>query len=226
VQRLAPDPALQALAREMAVEESNHVHAIERAIARIPQTAPDWNALLAPNAAADEPVGRWHADHVYFRRLLDLLEKQVDIFHSGGRPDYALMLDIIYYLRRFGDLSHHPREDVVFARLAERHPATALSVARLAQEHRVIAHAGEQLERALEQATDGSYIERADIEALAATYLAYYRHHIAREESDVLPLAARMLSAEDWAAVQAAAPAGDAADLQLGTLRAQITQEA
>jgi hypothetical protein len=37
----------------------------------------------------------WHAEHAYFRQLLDLLHKQVDVFHTGKRPNYQLMLDIV-----------------------------------------------------------------------------------------------------------------------------------
>jgi hemerythrin-like domain-containing protein/rubrerythrin len=221
VQRLARDPAWRALAQEMASEESHHIELIGRALARLPDSAPDWDALLAQNTAADQPIERWHADHVYFRQLLDVLEKQVDIFHAGGPPDYALMLDIIFYLRHFSDAIHHPREDVAFARLVAANPQMALPVARLAQEHRVIAHAGERLEHSLEQATGGSFIQRADIEALAATYLVYYRSHIAREEKDILPLAARVLAVEDWSTVEAAVPA--AAEERFRGLRLQIT---
>ena len=222
VQRVAQDPTLRTLAREMALEESNHVALVERALAQIPQAIPDWDALLAHNAAAEQPIERWHADHVYFRRLLDLLEKQLDIFHVGDQPDYALMLDIIFYLRHFSDAIHHPREDVAFARLAAANPEMALPVARLAQEHRVIAHAAERLEHCLEQATGGSFIQRADIEALAATYLVYYRSHIAREEKDILPLAARVLAAQDWSLVAAAVP--EAAEERFRGLRPlQIT---
>jgi hemerythrin-like domain-containing protein len=207
----------------MALEESNHVELIERALARIPDAVPDWNAFLAHNAAAEQPIERWHADHVYFRRLLDLLEKQVDVFDAGGQPDYALMLDILFYLRHFSDAVHHPREDAAFARIAARNPGFALPAARLAQEHRVIAHAGERLERALEQAAAGLFIERREVEALAATYLVYYRSHIAREERDILPLAARTLAEDDWVAVEAAALPD--AEGRLHELRRQLTPE-
>lgn len=221
VQRLAREPKLQALAHDMALEESRHVELIGRALARMPETAPDWEALLAKNPVAEQPIERWHADHVYFGRLLDLLETQVEVFHAGGQPDYALMLDILYYLRRFSDTIHHPREDAAFARLAAGNPRIAMLAARLGQEHRVIAHAGERLERALEQAAAGSYIQRQDVEALAAMYLVYYRSHIVREERDILPVAARTLAEEDWAAVEAAALPDS--DSRLQQLRLQLT---
>jgi len=41
------------------------------------------------------PVVAWHTEHVYFGKLLDLLEKQVDVFHTGERPNYDLMFDIL-----------------------------------------------------------------------------------------------------------------------------------
>jgi hemerythrin-like domain-containing protein len=50
-----------------------------------------------------DPIAAWHAEHVYFNRLLELLRKQVDVFHTGRRPNYALMLDIISYLRDYSD---------------------------------------------------------------------------------------------------------------------------
>jgi hemerythrin-like domain-containing protein len=50
-------------------------------------------------------------------------------------------------------------------------------------------------------------IPRATVEAAAATYLLYFRHHLATEEAEVLPRAARLLKPEDWAAVAAAVPA-------------------
>ena len=82
-----------------------------------------------------DPIAVWHADHVSFTRLLDLLEKQVAAFHEGERANYELMRDIVCYLRHFPDRFHHPREDVAFARLVERAPGMQLPINRLLQEH-------------------------------------------------------------------------------------------
>jgi hemerythrin-like domain-containing protein len=138
-----------------------------------------------------------------FLRLLDLLEKQVSVFQRAERPDYELMLDIIRYLRDFPDEFHHAREDAVFARLAQRYPGMELVFARLHQEHRVIANAGQALLELLEAALAGAIVARSDVEAAAATYLAYYRNHIRGEERDALPRAAESLTHEDWAAIAA-----------------------
>jgi hemerythrin-like domain-containing protein len=152
------------------------------------------------------PVDIWHAEHVYFQRLLRLLHRQVDVFETGQRPNYQLMLDILTYLREYSDVFHHPREDVAFAQLAKRCPDMAPLLANLRQEHRVIATAGEKLVALLTAILDDSVVPRADVEAAAATYLVYYRGHIAAEESSVLARAEDSLTEEDWDAVNAAVP--------------------
>jgi hemerythrin-like domain-containing protein len=155
------------------------------------------------------PVTAWHSDHVRFTRLLDMLEKEVSLFHSGEQPNYELMRDIVLWLRHYADGVHHPREDAAFERLVQRDPGLRLPVNRLLQEHRIIAHAGESLLTRLDDAANGGFAPRADLEAAAATFLAYYRSHMATEESTVLPRAAELLQDADWAAVAAVVPKND-----------------
>jgi len=154
------------------------------------------------------PVALWHAEHANFSRLLSLLENQLAVFHEGGKPNYELMIDIVSYLRHYPDRFHHAREDVAFARLVAREPELQGKIGRLLQEHRVIANAGDELLTLLNQVVDEAIVSRAEVETAAATYLVYYRHHVATEEADVLPRAVELLTPEDWAAVAAAIPAG------------------
>lgn len=147
-----------------------------------------------------EPMALWHADHVAFARLLDLLETQVEAFHAGERPNYELMTDIIDYLQQYGDRFHHPLEDAAYLRLVDRDPRMRLPVNRLLQEHRVIALAGEELLARLGEVAGDVMIERAAVEMAAATYLVYYRHHMSTEESRIMPRARELLTKDDWAA--------------------------
>jgi hemerythrin-like domain-containing protein len=158
----------------------------------------------------DLPVTLWHEEHVYFNSLLERLQREVYVFHTGARPNYELMADIVAYLRDYGDRFHHPREDVAFERLSERLPGMELPLGRLAQEHRVIRHAGETLLLQIDAVVGGAIVRRGELEMAAATYLVYYGNHLAKEEEDVLPLAAKYLTAEDWQAVRDAV-AGDPA---------------
>ncbi|MEO8718609.1 MAG: hemerythrin domain-containing protein [Burkholderiales bacterium] len=155
------------------------------------------------------PIAAWHADHVRFGRLLDMLEQEVAQFHAGEQPNYELMRDIVLWLRHYADGVHHPREDVAFERMVLRDPGLRLTVNRLLQEHRIIAHAGESLLTRLEDAANGGFAPRADLEAAAAAFLAYYRNHMATEESKILPRAGELLQDADWAAVAAVVPKDD-----------------
>lgn len=150
-----------------------------------------------------DPVAAWHADHVNFARLLNVLERQLIAFHTGEPLDYALVLAILYYLRHYPDRFHHPREDVAFARLVAHDAAMQLPIARRLQEHRVIAAAGEELLRLVTGVVEGALIEPDRVETAAATYLVYYRHHLAAEEREVIPRAVQLLTPDDWAAVAA-----------------------
>jgi len=153
--------------------------------------------------ALADPLARWQADHHNFARLLDLVEQQVDAFRADKRPDYELMRLIVYYLRHYPDRFHHPREDVAFTRLVKRDPTLQLAIARRMQEHAVIAWAGEELLNCLDEVLAGVVIERSTLEAAAASYLVYYRYHMAAEEEHVIPRAVELLTATDWAAVAA-----------------------
>jgi len=178
------------------------------------------------------PIAAWHEEHVYFNQLLNLLRREVDVFHTGARPKYELMYDIISYLREYGDQAHHPREDAAFERLAKRCPDMKLVLGRLEQEHRVIAQAGETLRAQIEAILDGTIVPRAEVETTAATYLVYYCSHIAKEEEDVLTRAALNLTDADWEAVEKSAPMlrdplfGKQAQERYRELRRQIALEA
>ena len=153
-----------------------------------------------------DPVTYWRQEHEYYLHLLRLLQTQVDAFHAGREPDYALMLDILSYMREHSDQNHHPREDVAFARLARHCPEVELVLARLQQEHRVIAHAGTQLSTHIAAVLQGVVMGRDEIEAAASTYLVYYQNHIRVEDTAILPRAAQHLTDADWDAVRRAIP--------------------
>lgn len=188
--------------------------------------------LSLANGAVIDPVSAWHTEHVFFGKLLKLLQRELDVFHRGEQPNYELMQNIVTYLREYSDRYHHPREDEAFRRLASRCPDLELPLARLHQEHRVIANAGEKLLDLLNAVQEDIVLPRAGIETALATYLVYYNSHIAKEEGDILTRASMVLTSTDWEAVKAAAPVGrdplfgDLPDERFRELRHLIAREA
>jgi hemerythrin-like domain-containing protein len=146
----------------------------------------------------------WHADHLNFAKLLNLLEEQLGLFREGESPDYQLMLDIMYYMTHYPDVFHHPKEDLVFARIKERESPAVATIDKLTKQHAALKACGEKLVHDLDDIVNGSIVERERIETSALEYLANFRDHMRIEEIDIIPLAARLLRDRDWSAIDAA----------------------
>ena len=80
-------------------------------------------------------IARLRDEHVNFRRLLELLEEQLDLFHQAESPDYELISNILYYMIHYPDLFHHPKEDVIFSRLMKHNSSVTPAVQELARQH-------------------------------------------------------------------------------------------
>jgi hemerythrin-like domain-containing protein len=143
----------------------------------------------------------WHADHLNFSRLLNVLELELASFHDGGEPDYELMLEVMYYMTHYPDVFHHPKEDLVFGRIREREAGASATIERLMGEHATLKRDGQELVQELDGILDGSIVSRERMEATARAYLATFREHMRIEEKEILPLAARLLTPADWTAV-------------------------
>lgn len=143
----------------------------------------------------------WHAEHVNFCRLLDILEEQQTLFHKGGAPDYALMLDIMFYMTHYPDAFHHPKEDRVFAIIKERKAGAGPAVVELTEQHARLKAGGEALVHMLDDIVNGSIESREQFDAAARDYVTSFRSHMRKEEAEILPLAAGLLRDSDWSAI-------------------------
>jgi hemerythrin-like domain-containing protein len=154
--------------------------------------------------AVSDSIALWRAEHANFAALLDLLEGQLDLFHKGEKPDYELMLDIMFYMTHYPDLLHHPREDLAFARIQELEVNSRPIVDELTQQHARLREFGGALVRALEDVINGSITSREHVEVPGRAYVADFRSHMLKEEEAILPLAEKLLRGRDWTAIDAA----------------------
>lgn len=146
----------------------------------------------------------WHAEHANFARLLNLLDGQLMLFHGGKSPDYALMLNIMFYMTHYSDVLHHPKEDLVFATLRKREQSIAATVDELSAQHARLHQAGTDLVRELEDIVNGTVSSREAVEAVARDYVGTLRTHMRLEEDEIMPRADRLLTERDWNAIHAA----------------------
>jgi hemerythrin-like domain-containing protein len=183
-------------------------------------------------ATMSDSIALWHSEHANFAALLDLLEGQLDVFHQGEHPDYEMMLDIMFYMTHYPDVSHHPREDLALARIGELDVGSRTIVDDLTEQHARLKAFGDALARALENVVNGSIASRDQVETPGRAYIAEFRSHMEKEEREILPLATKLLSEWDWAAIGAAVRHiedplfGPKVEERYASLRVQIAREA
>jgi hemerythrin-like domain-containing protein len=128
-----------------------------------------------------------------------------EIQGSRAEPDFELMRSMVYYIDTFPERFHHPKEDEwLFRLLVLRHAPTRVLVQRLQSEHRAGAIKLKQLEQALLRYSQGGRAEFNVFAAAVESFVAFERNHMRSEETEILPLAQKYLTAEDWQEIDAA----------------------
>ena len=149
-------------------------------------------------------IERLSQEHRNIKMLLAVLERELEIFDSGGRPDYEVIRAIISYFELYPEVYHHPQEDLVFAKLKIRDPAAAAKVGNLALEHQK----GAERLRRVAQAVDGVLADREvlrqDVDNIVRDFIAHERRHIMMEDRDFFPAALEALKPQDWTEIASA----------------------
>ena len=142
-------------------------------------------------------------EHEDIARLLDALERQLDIFDQGGTPDYDIVQGVIDYCLAYPDLTHHPKEDLVLERLRQRDPQAAAAIGELQPEHEALAELTRRFAGAVDSVLKEAEVSREAVHGLAREFLDFYRRHIAMEEGQFFPAALEALSEQDWQEIEA-----------------------
>lgn len=151
-----------------------------------------------------EAIRTIQREHGNIDTVLSLLRRRAEEAADGGAIDADLFTAIIDYMKSFPGGIHHPKEERhIFAALERRDPATAPLLALLREEHEM----GRALLAGLEEVLAfccRDHSARGRFRDSVNAYVEFERRHMAREERDLLPLAAEALTAEDWREIDAA----------------------
>ena len=130
------------------------------------------------------------------RTMLMLLDKHR---RDGTPPDWALLRAMLFYIDEFPERLHHPKEStLLFPKMRLRSDEAQAVLDKLDREH----EQGEWQIRYLEHTLLAYEIlgepRRADFEDALQRYVEFYLTHMRTEETEVLPLAERVLTQRDW----------------------------
>ena len=175
-------------------------------------------------------IERLSREHRNIETLLAVLERELEVFDRGERPDYEVIRAIISYFQLYPELYHHPQEDLVFAKLRLRDPAAAAKVGNLALEHQK----GAERLRRFAQAVDGVLADREilrqDVDRIVRDFIESERRHIMMEDRDFFPAALKALEPQDWTEIASAVTSrkdplfSDAAEETFDAVRMRILQ--
>jgi hemerythrin-like domain-containing protein len=115
-------------------------------------------------------------------------------------PDFAALRAMLFYVDEFPERLHHRKEtELLFPKLRARTPMARELLDQLDADH----GRGERRIRDLEHALLAFEImgetRRQAFEQAAQLYVDFYLSHMAKEEQQILPLAEKVLTVEDWA---------------------------
>jgi hemerythrin-like domain-containing protein len=122
-----------------------------------------------------------------------------------GKPvDPKVFRAILYYLDVFPERMHHPKEErYLFAAIRRKTSEANAVLDELAHEHESGGHSIRDLEQTLLRYEEGGEQEFEPFAQAVEAFVAGYREHMRKEEEGVMPVARRVLTAQDWAGINA-----------------------
>ena len=140
-------------------------------------------------------------DHRNMRQLLAIIEEEMDAYRRGDVPDFDLLDLIVDYILNYPEISHHPREDAIYAVLMRRDPVAAAAIGNLMEEHRQMSALTQRFAAAIANVERDVETPKEWLEALVREYLGRNRRHMQAEEQQFFPRAVAALSDADWAEI-------------------------
>jgi len=145
-------------------------------------------------------------EHASLAAILHSLRLMLD---QGPGDEPAAFFDVmramLFYIDEFPERQHHPKESQwLFPKVAERSPEAAQAIEQLERDH----EGGEAAVRQLQHLLLGwelmGDLRRETFAQALDRYIHFYLEHMRLEEAVVLPAAQKLLTPDDWAAMDAA----------------------
>jgi len=137
--------------------------------------------------------------------MLYTLEQLVKRIRDGEKAELKTFHGIMTYIDRFLETFHHPKEDIyLLPVLKVRHPDASAVIDEIFEEHRAGHELYCKMLKSLSAFEFSEDLDDSGLEDAVLAYTAFERNHALREEKDILPLAEKYFSEQDWVAIDTA----------------------
>ena len=137
------------------------------------------------------------AEHRHIATVMQLFADQLQAIEAGEAVDAHVVFEVMDYMATWPDRYHHPREDLIYHRVAELDKKAADDVDTLQRDHDFAARRGQELLKDIERWREGELKGSAVVKA-GREYIGHMYEHMNVEEKVVFPHIESVLSLEDW----------------------------
>lgn len=165
-----------------------------------PKKATAKKAVTKKSAAtrSEQPLMKaLRAEHRHMASVMELFARQLDAIEAGQLVDTHIVYEVMDYMVTWPDRFHHPREDLIYGRVAELDGRAADEVDTLQRDHDNTANRGREVLREIERWRVGEVTGEAVVKA-GRNYIDHIYEHMNVEEKVVFPRIESVLSVEDW----------------------------
>ena len=141
-------------------------------------------------------------EHNYFGEVLNLIAEQHYNLEQGGDVSINLLQSLAEYLNGYLNECHHPIEDIILQRLCMRDSSAMLYVDKLSKEHGEIERLTGLLMTTVTANVNAGVAQTPELGEVMQQLVYYHRNHIMMEEEYFFPATAKVLSREDWEAIE------------------------
>ena len=158
-----------------------------------------------------ESIGILKSEHRSISAVLLGLKHLAEMAQDARvKPGFQVFRSMLRYIDEYPERLHHPKEDEhLFARLEKRCPAAGRLIEGLKAEHVQGAQLVRELERKLVFFEEGWPDGAAEFLGAVDAYADFHWKHMRKEEVEVLPLAEKHLTDDDWRAIDRAFQANE-----------------
>jgi hemerythrin-like domain-containing protein len=118
---------------------------------------------------------------------------------KGTLPDFATLRAMLFYVDEFPEKRHHRKEtELLFPKLRAKTPISRDLLDKLDSDHARGERRIRDVEHALLAFEMLGESRREAFERTVGEYVDFYLNHMALEEREILPLAERVLTGDDW----------------------------
>jgi hemerythrin-like domain-containing protein len=163
-----------------------------------PTAAKKTSAKPVARKATEQPLMKaLRAEHRHISSVMQLFSDQLEAIEGGELVDTHVVYEIMDYMVTWPDRYHHPREDLIYGRVAEVDAKAVDEVDTLQRDHDQTASRGRKVLKDIERWREGECTGAVVVNS-GREYVDHMYEHMNVEEKVVFPHIESVLTAEDW----------------------------